>query len=392
MIYKNLIHMFRNERMITILILLSVFTSSLVLCFSYGLYQNYNVLIAEETGEYKELEIGLLTDEATGRYISPSQLAACVCDLSAETTDHIEMFLTYTEMEPFVDAYASRFQIRFCVENGQVVPCETFSDNIKTNGALISGSYFTAEQERNGEPVAIINYTALDSTAGGSTGYETILSEDAKTITLRGISYTVIGTHRFGMSPLLPLLSYPTDCAVAPVLYITFDRNMTRAQYEDMKLTFTEYLGDLVVIPELALGDAENRYLYRTILLISVLIALVSAINFAVLYRYILERRRKTLTIFRLCGCTARRVRRMYLLECLLLSLPIFALGCLVYAQLILPLLSEYFPYMADAYSLPLYLILIGIYLGVSVPLLGGMLRAAITNQLYADYKGEGMA
>lgn len=52
-ILKNIKLFIKNEKMVFLLVLLCVVTSSFIISFSYGLYQNYNV-VKEEENELNE--------------------------------------------------------------------------------------------------------------------------------------------------------------------------------------------------------------------------------------------------------------------------------------------------------------------------------------------------
>lgn len=106
-------------------------------------------------------------------------------------------------------------------------------------------------------------------------------------------------------------------------------------------------------------------YLIKNIkqfMIISVVVALLCAINFSVLYKYILTKRRKTLAIFRVSGFTTRKARRLYIAEIMLISVPLFALCTILYDKLMLPRLGKIFEHLVPAYSSVVYLTLFAIY------------------------------
>ena len=49
---KNLINTAKTQRLLSLLFVLNIIISCFVMCFSYGLYQNYNVVISD--GEQEE--------------------------------------------------------------------------------------------------------------------------------------------------------------------------------------------------------------------------------------------------------------------------------------------------------------------------------------------------
>ena len=112
--------------------------------------------------------------------------------------------------------------------------------------------------------------------------------------------------------------------------------------------------------------------------MISILIAVLASINFAVLYQYILSKRRKTLGIFRLCGCTKFKVLIIFLSECMFITMPTFALTSLCYDKLVIPVLAKHFEYIESAYSFKMYLIIFLIYVFCSL--------AVLTLMIYFSY------
>lgn len=119
---------------------------------------------------------------------------------------------------------------------------------------------------------------------------------------------------------------------------------------------------DLVYLQPIEFTAATEIYYYKTIILISVIIAVLAAINMAILYRYILKIRLSQLAMLRICCCSKGRAIVSYLHECLIINAPLFALTHLVYHKLIMPRLSGLFPNMAGAYSFKLYAAVFGIY------------------------------
>lgn len=65
-------------------------------------------------------------------------------------------------------------------------------------------------------------------------------------------------------------------------------------------------------------------------LVISVIISLLSVINFAMLYLFILKNRQRNLAVMRICGCTKVKAVLIYLTECLVLTLPVYFVGALL--------------------------------------------------------------
>ncbi|MGN1102781.1 MAG: FtsX-like permease family protein, partial [Huintestinicola sp.] len=166
-----------------------------------------------------------------------------------------------------------------------------------------------------------------------------------------------------------------------------FNTDISRSQYDDIVGSVAMNMGDTAKVPDMDISPASELFFYRTILLISVLISVLASLNFAVLYRFVLQKRIKTLTIFRICGCTKGRIIRLYLSECMLVGLPVFALTELLYAKLVLPLLSDIFEYIGYAYSPLLYLAIFGIYAVSSFVILLVMISIYISRRSINELK-----
>ena len=360
-IIKNIKSFIRTEKIIFILILICIIASSFIINFSYGLYQNYHVIKEEEESDLYSFEI-TFNNDLNGDYASKGVLKNTLMSFSDSLNDSIDMYFVvpYTD-EINTDEYGDMI-IRFCISNGNIAPCELFKKNMQTYGTLISGEYFSEEQEKNGENVAL-------AFTGDVT--ETLMNENG-TISFQGKEYEIIGTQRMH-SLIVPFESLNSDTPINDLLF-NFVKPLTRSQYDEIKEKISDAFGELAVIPELDIPESENYYLYNTIIIISVLIALLSAINFAVLYKYILSKRTKSLSVFRICGCTRFKALGMFLSECMIITIPVFALTSLCYDKFILPVLAVHFEYIESAYNMKLYLIIFAIYVLSSLIVLGIMI------------------
>lgn len=94
--------------------------------------------------------------------------------------------------------------------------------------------------------------------------------------------------------------------------------------------------GDKAVVAAANLPDDDAVYLYNTIIMVTIFITLVSAINFAVLYRYILSSRKQALMVYRICGLSFCRVVLLYLGECTALTITAYFIGVLLFENVIL--------------------------------------------------------
>ena len=383
-IVKNMHSFLKNEKMIFMLIILCVVTSSFIINFSYGLYQNYNVVKAEETSEFTEIPIIINNQEA----ITKAKVKECVFSISDKTNKAINMYLVFPIIEPFYSQQFhdtnpwNRINLYFTAENGIIKPSTRFEENLKKNGNLIDGEYFNEAQEANGERVAIVELENGELSFGCTKAITTRIDGDKRWVEIQGKEYEVIGYHTQMATPYFPFESLDETTNFQELIDIVFKKPITISQYNEIKQNFELVFGDAVTVPDMDIPESENYYLYNTIIIISILIAVLAAINFAVLYKYILSKRTKMLAIFRICGCTKLKVLSMFLMECMIIAIPLFAATTFIYDKFVLSQLGKHFEYIEDAYSFNLYVLISGIYIIATILVLilmiNGFLRKTI--------------
>lgn len=381
-IIKNIKSFINSEKLIFLLVLLCVVTSSFIINFSYGLYQNYKVLKEEEENE---LDMFYASFDNSGTFFaSKEKLKSTLLTFSDELNEAVDMYFTTLTCEELKDLGDNIIIIRFCIKNGNIVPCELFEYNLTRQGLIYSGRYLSEEEEKNGERVALIE---VDNLNGKITEDSKRLVVDDETVMFQGNEYKIIGTQT--LEPLIvPFNSLNDNTPINEILF-HFKKPVTRSQYSEIKEKLELNFPDIVQVPDLDIPEAENYYLYNTIILISILIAVLAAINFAFLYRYILSKRTKTLAVYRICGCTKAKALGMFLGECMLIAIPAFTFTTLAYDRLVLPKLGRYFEYIESAYSPKLYLLISAIYITVTFIVLVLMMGFEFLNKKIVEAKGE---
>ena len=83
----------------------------------------------------------------------------------------------------------------------------------------------------------------------------------------------------------------------------------TRAEYEQ----FSEMMREIGATPEefYIQNNADLKREYSMIV-VSILLALLAGGNMYIIFRYIFRRRRNELAIYMICGCNKTRARRMF--------------------------------------------------------------------------------
>lgn len=291
---------------------------------------------------------------------------------------------------PILD-YGDAWDFGFIYRNGQYLYPEIRREVQKMQGDILSGEVFTNAQFATGEHVvAVCDNWFVNSNPKDET-LRKLLQPDGNpdTIYLWGEPYRIIARSTFHLFnfPTPPFTVAPDSVEMCNLVLITFETNINRKTFEQLKTVAEETNPGLFSFEDMAFPDNESIYLYNNIMLISALIAVLSVLNFVMLYHFILQRRSRALAICRLTGCTAGRAMRMYLGECFSISIPVYLLGLAVFIPLMKRILSGIFPYMEDAYSIWVYAAIFGIYIGVMLLMLTVMVtrhvRQAIRVQMH---------
>ena len=414
-IFKNLKSLLTKQGVISLLLVVNIVVSALVICFSYGLYQNYNVMIEENLGESADtLSILVDTDKV---YFSENgipytevtlDMILTFGEMLSENTaeniskinlEYIAKTNLFTDMNHDDDGGYAIFGNTFIIKNGEILPHSYdnyFADEdyrSKEKLAVISSAFFEGEEDSYGQ---MANFSNINNT-------NRILSPGTEYIFVNGEQYkikTVIDgdTNWFFK---ISLVSAPEDSIIRVTTHndeamslfsIDFSEPVTIQQYDDIKMCIENATGGLAYVQPLEFESTSEIYYYKTIILISIVIAILAAINMAILYRYILEKRSSELAILRICGCSKAKAVMSYLIECMLINAPLFALTQLCYHKLIMPKLSDLFPHMQGAYSFKLYAAIFGIYVVASLVVMLIMIVATIRKHSLVEQKNSSKA
>ena len=239
----------------------------------------------------------------------------------------------------------------------------------QNEGSAASGKLISDENELNADNVIVLRDLSWDSEIIG------------KRVHLFGKEYEVIGIAEQGFNTVdVPFSSLPDDLIIQSV-NIQANKPISTYCYRHMKQAFEEVFGDYVNFPEMYTVDTEEKTFYVSIMMISVVLSALAAIILAILYRYIIFTRRKTMSVMRLCGCTRGKIRLMYLLEIIGSASLIFALCAAVYHKLILGKLTYFLDRIDEVYTWSTYLYIYGVFIGVLFVVINIMISTQLDRQ-----------
>lgn len=369
------------------LVILTVLVSCIMIHFSYGLYQSYmSEKEADESNQYTasltftyEFEQYNVDKYGDGQCevrppdgITEFATVGMLKNFAKDLSDKFQEDLLIVETNAVAESY--RLYSVFDILNGELIISDVYEENLKKSSKISSGRFFTPEEFKEGEKVAIA-FDKYNINVGNTPYMDKMLVDEDKYVLLEGERYKVIGWGSIDCDlPTIPITSLPDDTPLEGYVTFTFGHPVNRANYQELKeLAEIDFQG-LAQLESMALPNVDQIYLYNTIIIVSILIALVSSLNFAILYRYILATRKKELRIFRICGMSKFRAVVTYIAECLLITLPVYFFGVFLFAKVLLPIAKKHFYYMYQSYSMEIYGTLFVIYYGVSLLILLGMI------------------
>lgn len=388
MFFNIFINRIKKQKIVVSLIITSALVTSFVICFSYGVYQNYHTKlkvgetegkmvyisasysVADQYKDRKYADVYEMEDEESSEYssITKKDLIDTFMELSDDTKKAIEMVYCEATLEDSV-YQLNPYDFIFKPTSKGIVPAENHRDQ------------FTDEQYLNGERVVRIGsdlYT--ESAPNNRTG--TMLwsnegarqvGEDETEITVAGQSYKIIGKavkDPMGMFIYVPFTSLPDDTPLRCLdntVEIEFSKNVTYDQLLDIRNAVQNIMPDKANVENIKLSESADTFYYKTIIGISVLVSILSAINLVVLYSFIIENDKRRISIIRLCGCTLTKTVKNSLIEICLLTVPVFVISELIFNKAFIPILKNHFPFITECFSFKIYCINLLMYIFVSL-------------------------
>lgn len=387
---KNIKQFMKNNTLYFLLFLLSVFMSSLILLSAYVIYTEYH----EKTERDINGTIGLYSDDGSEididdpmylnfqqsldkYYENPMMFAECrgffeeVCDAFGDKLDHIS-FCCYPRLfslEELNDMNwdAPYISINATQRNGEVV----FPN--RKNMIMSSGRKPTEEESINGEAVCV---AGIERMSLFDESDMKLSEEDGQYyVTTCGIKYKVVGElNPLALGITMAPQSAPDNCYVGDMYTIKLNDVPTVKEYATYKKVVDKYFSDMITQSyEIPTVSVETEYFYTTNTWLSIAIILAAAVNLAALYKSVLMSRRKTFAIFRLTGASKLKICGMCLAETAGISAIVFVAAAVLFKLLIMPVLSNYYPYAATVFSTKIYVIMFLIYLAVTIVIIGAM-------------------
>ena len=252
-----------------------------------------------------------------------------------------------------------------------------YCDNVK----LLYGRLLTQEEELSGAHVAVVPAQITDP-EDSSSAIETPKEVLGQHIKLFGEDYEIIGVFdpRTPGGFQVPFVNIPDGLRFSDFTFLN-DKVITTQTYDKIKQAFKEIYGDEAHFPVFETVDETEFKFYSTVVMTSVVLSMVAAITLAILFRYIVYERRRTIAVLRLSGLTRSGAVIMFLIEVCGISTLIYLVCAAVYHHLLLSGLTAFLPKIREVYSLRTYCYIYGVFIGVLMAIMAVMLVRNVEKQ-----------
>lgn len=372
-ILKNIINFIKTDAFVFFISILTVFVSVTMIHFSYGIFQNYEY--EKQNMESGEKDIGLSPTygcEIVGRTEAGRNWRYNPSFENPITVGELKEF--FMKLDPYLYPDITNISVRVCVDNYPVY-CDF---GLSQNGFVTSpdvnqymkirGTPFTDEDFLSGAKVVhVVDYNNEDAPTTKDLLYE----KDTNYIMLDSELYEIIGFHD-GMpdSVYAIITALPEDATIQQGFNISFNRYVNAKDYNHIGSIAKEVFGDRIELRDIGLPDLETIKIYNTILIVAVVITLIAAINYAILYSYILKKRGRQIMCMRLCGMKYSQAVLLYLGENILISLPVYIATVIYFIKKVLPWMAGKYSYALDKFNCNVYIMFFAIYFVVSLIIL----------------------
>ena len=346
-LWHNIKHSITKQRMMTVLLVAVQLFSVIVIAFSYGLINHYNFKIDEKESTTLIYDfIGINYEAKEGeeqyRYVFKESIDKFLEDV----LPYIEKKLDYFFLMGPLDGYM--FECSSGYEKGAF----KLSTQLKRNIGVAEGEMFTDEQMNSSDKIIVANQVAVDSDW---------------CVEIAGERYQAVGLLSKEYLDNMVFVPYKVLPAGAKVYYISllFKEPLFESEYKEIVSMVKDAFGDTFSIPEFeGIDNESSNRVYKDIMFVTVFLIIVCVVNYCIMYKYLLDKRRREFAITRICGCTKYKAGMVYMIELIGVSAITLVAGLLMYHYWILPKATEQFNYIGLFYSNRVYLVISGIYMG----------------------------
>lgn len=345
---NNICQVLSKQRLMLLLLLCVQLFSVIVIAFSYGIINHYNFKVDEKESTtliYDFLAKREKDKDGNTQFIYSNMME--VDKFMEQVLPLVEKKLDYFFIMGNTDGVGIQCSSGF--NGGKFI----LSTQLKHRVGVISGKEFTDEQMNSAEKIMLAREIDVD---------------EENSITINGDKYIAVGLLHKSYSEGFIYVPYKAIPKSTNIYYISllFKEPLWEREYNEIVTMITNAFGDKFNIPEFEgiVNESSNR-VYRDIMFVTGFLILVCVVNYCIMYRYLLEKRRREFAITRICGCSRYKAGVVYMIELIGASVITLVVGLWIYNYIILPNAVEHFNYIGLFYSDTVYKTIAAIYIGI---------------------------
>lgn len=332
----------KKDRAVFIALLTVMFLAPSILNFSHAAFRNYQNVKLSEYLDLNNFSVCL------NENITKGQLEDCLIEFSEEINCAISDIILDVKLGKEI------LSCRFTFQDGVYGRSDGYLNLIENNFVT---TYFTEEQEKDGELVALAPIDDIYSWGRAEGQIDTVV--------LQGKQYRIIGYQSWDSSYMIPYASLDeaTEIEKSEGITIYWKEAVTERQYREVKDTLNRVLGNAVTVPDVVFTDAQKDGLQHVMVIIIFLLAAVFSCNIWILMYYIRERMQRERKIYYICGMTKGRMFLLELGSVLVLSIPTYAAGNLLYYVVVGRIIHKWLGHLTTSMLASSYLDIFIIYI-----------------------------
>lgn len=317
---KNIISiiklMRRKEKSIFFALLATMVLAPIFLNFSYICFRNYDNANLVKYLDLHDLEIQL------NESLRKQQLEECLKEFSDDLCKEISSIILSVEIEDVEDPVICGF----CYQDSHYSQNKEWNDNLVNNNFV--SSYFSEEQEQNGDPVILAPMLPDDNSwEEAASHYENVY------VTLQGRKYEIIGYQNWTSGYMVPYASLDDTTMIISQngILISFQDAITESQYGEISDIMKSILGEKIRIPDIEFTNSQKDGINNSVIAVAVFVAFIFSLDLMLLFQFVQEGMKTEDEIYHLCGLSVRKIYIYHIVSILILILVFYGFGQAIY-------------------------------------------------------------
>ncbi len=354
----NIKNSIKEYKGVYVLLIVSQLLAVIMLFMAYGIFCSYNASKQEYDESCYELSAFFSENVMMGEF------KECYTEILEQVEPRLNYFFLFAKSEDYEIVTYNEYH------NGRF----TNSDKIYKYKRLKEGRLVT-DQEINDRK----NY--VHGMNVGSVG--DIIEIEEK-------MFQVVGVEEdewLGTTIHMAITCYP-DGVVLKNFVLEFEKLPTLKDYEVFKRVLENEFGEKVTIQEYKVKNEEQLIAINSIIVLSVAVGVIAALDTALLYGYIMKKRKRQMAIFAICG--AKRLYRIIIneIEIFIVSLVTATIGFVIFRLLVEKIMNYVYNNTVSIYSMTAYGLMLVMYL-LSIVILTTIATIIVNRKRILDMRRE---